>query len=398
MIPIRLFVAFLVLRTLVLLTASTPGDVRRYYDYTEKRARGLLPYRDFAFEYPPLAYAHISFPRLLAPRASFEDYHRLFRLQSFLLDLFAFSLLAASGAVREELLWAYLVATSVLGPVLYDRLDIALAFLFALVVFLWSRGRIAWASGALGVAGAFKVFGALLFPAFVLAEGCTRPFKARELALRCLAFVAGLVLPALPMVRLVGADVFGFLEYHSQRGIQVESTWATLEMALAVCLRLPREVVWNGGAHDLRTEVSSFFSALSLVLIIAVFAAPLALGRGAARARSWVPVAATLSGVLCASKVLSPQFFVFLMPLLAAACSELPDAKVWIGAMLVLAVLTTAGYPLLYEDLLSLRIGAWLLVAARNAVLLLVTGFLYWAWLGPGRSPHSLWSLSAALR
>jgi hypothetical protein len=55
----RLIVGFVLLRMVVLLTLSNPGDVRRYHGYAQKRAEGLAVYRDFAFEYPPLAYGYI---------------------------------------------------------------------------------------------------------------------------------------------------------------------------------------------------------------------------------------------------------------------------------------------------------------------------------------------------
>jgi hypothetical protein len=80
--------------------------------------------------------------------------------------------------------------------------------------------------------------------------------------------------------------------------------------------------------------------------------------------------------------MLSLQFIIFLLAFLAVVGSELRTSSLWTIAMVTLASLTTAGYPILYDDLLALRWYAWLVVGARNTLLVGMTVWLYWNWLG----------------
>jgi hypothetical protein len=84
------------------------------------------------------------------------------------------------------------------------------------------------------------------------------------------------------------------------------------------------------------------------------------------------------------SKVLSPQYVIWLLPLVPLGAAGLPGL-VLSAAFLAVCYLTTQVFPTHYDDLLSLRSPGPELLLARNLLLVLLWGLLLW--LPGGRTP-----------
>ena len=159
------------------------SDISWYLHYADLVAQGQRVYRDFAFEYPPLA-----LPLLLAPpRSSVAAYELWFSLEMIALCAAAAGLTAAAAAA----LWrgfarplaaviAFAVAVAAAGAITANRYDVAVAVALAAFVLFMARGRTTAAAGALGIGVAVKLTPAILLPlVLILAESRRRVLYGR---------------------------------------------------------------------------------------------------------------------------------------------------------------------------------------------------------------------------
>jgi hypothetical protein len=370
-------------------------------------------------EYPPLGLVPILAPAWLAPPPESGDaatraawnrvYTRLFRLELLLVDgaTFALVLLLVARWYGDEPPWrralragAYVAGGLFACEVLYDRIDLVLgALVLAALALSWSRARAGWALGLLALAVGYKLAPLTLVPLFVLAAlpALTRPQARRAAGYAALAALLIALVLALPAARW-GGDALAFVGYHGARGLQVESPLASLAMLAAAVTRRPLGVHRGFGAAELDAPGAATLAALSpLLLLLAVAAATLLIARslgalpadGAARLAQRAPrlvaagVALLLLATMIASKVLSPQYLLWLLPL-----APLLPLRVGWGLVAVCA-LTTLIVPWLYaSQVLRLHPGVLppvgdgptllggALLAARNGALCLLAAAL----------------------
>lgn len=223
-------VALWLLGTLPFLTRlgnwRTSQDLEHYMATAHAALAGARIYTDVPFEYPPYALAWFIGPAALA-----RDLGE-FRVS------FGLLILAVDAAVKAGLLWAgvrerdrppdflpffmYTLATAALGHFLLQRFDVIPAALSCAALLALSGGWTATAGVTIAIAAGTKVYPALLLPvmaAFVWrrGDGSVR---------RLLVGVAAGWLP------LVGASLWApwwnFAAFHSGRGLEVGSFWASI--------------------------------------------------------------------------------------------------------------------------------------------------------------------------
>jgi len=181
----------------------------------------------------------------------------------------------------------------------------------------------------------------------------------------------GLALLYAPFRAVWGPRCLDFLRYHAQRGIEVESSFASVLFVLA-SFGLPTRLVVQYGATDVLSPLSSLFSRLSPVLVaIAVGSLALALARRAlslggapdevaagdpravvlARRDPGAVVAYTLATLLVAlmtSKVLSAQYLIWLAPFVALCPLEGRARHVVFIVYVASCLVTTLIFPYFY--------------------------------------------------
>ena len=74
---------------------------RYYYGYASRALSGKIPYRDFVFEYPVLAFPLLLIPHLLT--SDFDSYRFAFVVEMFLFDVAAIVLIALVSICLEYL-------------------------------------------------------------------------------------------------------------------------------------------------------------------------------------------------------------------------------------------------------------------------------------------------------
>jgi hypothetical protein len=281
-------------------------------------------------------------------------------------------LLARIGATRRRLygvLLAIAVSPLVVGPVLLNTYDPvpALLVVSSLAALVWRRDSFAFA--LLGVAIAAKLYPVALVPLFALWLWRT----GRSLVSPLMALGAAVLVLVGPFAVLGWDGLVDGFRAQAGRGLQVESLGgATLlasdrlglyntEVVHGSTAALSRDL--DGALPDALAIATSFaqLGAVALVLWLFLRARP-------TDVRLIVATAATLTGFLVFARFISPQYLVWLVPIV-------PLAGVVAAALLGVALLLGRLWFFHYRDLFAVEGIAWL-VAARDLVLLGLYGLL----------------------
>jgi hypothetical protein len=363
---------------LLILSAGLPPDLREgsndlslYRQAGESILRGEVPYRDFFIEYPPGSLPAFVPPALFS--ASQASYINLFSLEM-ALTLVVTLLLTALGARRlgGSGTWILPAATFVLAalllyPVAVTRYDAVVALTLGLAVFFATLGGryllLAYASLGLGTAAKFVPLLA------VLPLALTR----RGVARGCGVFLAVVALFFVPFALLGGRGLLQSFAYQAERGLQVESLAASVLMFL----HSAKSIVFEHGAFEVRGEGAGLATSLTpiltlLLLAVTGFAMWWEFRRCGGLEVGAFPrhAAALILAFMLGSRVLSPQYLIWLLPLVPLSAGGLVGTIICV-LFLAACFTTTLVFPIHYADLLSFRYPGPELLVARN--LLLVT-------------------------
>ncbi len=193
-----------------------------------------------------------------------------------------------------------------------------------------------------------------------------------------------------PYLLLQGADPLGPFHFYASRGIQIESLSAGV-IGFVRSLGVPASVSYSYGSDNLVDPMASaVLRLLTPIQVIALGATCTAAvvrftrrGGHTLQDRSGLIVGCTCAvlALMLTSRVLSTQYIVWLVPFLALLCSR----NRWLAALaLVICLLTTLIYPVLYLNLVAQDLGALALLNARNFLLVVV---LFWAFTELLRRP-----------
>jgi uncharacterized membrane protein len=331
---------------------------------------GAVPYRDFSLEYPPGALPAFILPAL----GPADDYRTLFELSMALCGAATVVLvvvtLAALDAHPRRLFAAAIfvgLAPLGLGSVVLTRFDLWPAALVAGALAALVSGRSRLGLGVLGVAIAVKVYPVALVPLALLYAG--RRHGPREAAVGLAVLVAALAALLLPFAILSPDGLVDSFERQAGRPLQVESLGASLLLVAHQFGSYMPSVVSSfgsqnleGGLADALATAETALLAVAVVGIWAVFA-----NTKGSREQLLAASAAAVTAFVAFGKVLSPQFLLWLVPLV-------PLVAGWWGVcasgLLALAlVLTHLWFPSRYWDLVDLEALPAGLVLARDLVL-----------------------------
>ncbi len=355
-------------------------DLFLYRSYAELFLDGSLPYRDVAFEYPPLAAPLLALPAVLG---SGDDAYRLtfaalaLALAAILVALLGGLARRTGGDPRRAML-AGAAAPLFTGAMLRTHFDLApvVITLGALLLVVSNRPRTGLA--VLGVGVMTKGFPIVVLPvavAWLMAHGRRR--EAVE-GTGALALVVVTVAGAAAAVSLSGATEA--VTYHLDRPVQVESAPAQLLLGLDGLGGGRAEVVHSHRSEGVRHPASAALVALFTALLVGAVAL---LTVGVARRSSTADAGegsdarmltlASLGAVAAFAafgKVLSPQFLIWVVPLAALAFAWRMPALA--AAATAAIALTLVEFPAHYADVVQREPAALWLVAVRDAVLVLV--------------------------
>jgi hypothetical protein len=342
-------------------------DVGLYGEYARGLLDGRIPYRDVFVEYPPGAFAVLTPPALLPEEAYRHAFKALMAALGVGMLIVAALILVRLGAGSRRLygsLTALALAPLALGPVSLNTYDAwpALLVAAALCALLYERPALAFA--LLGLAVTAKLYPAALLPLFAVAVG------PRRLARPLLVFGAVVVAVIGPFAVIGWDGLEASFEAQAQRALQLESLGGAL-LAAADRLGIYDATVVAGSTAALSRDLAgslpdalavttSILQATAVVVIVWLYARGRPTGE-----RLVAATAATLAGFLAFSRFVSPQYLVWLLPLVPLVAPPIGVAAVgFLAAAMVLGRL----WFFHYRDVFALGDTVWL-VFARDVLL-----------------------------
>ena len=362
---IVLFVIACLLPRIGLYTGDAPADVKLFQTFGDRTLAGEIPYRDFFVEYPPGA-----LPAFVAPALGpGEDYVVLFKSLQIGLGAATIALVALTlallGATQRRLYVAaafVALAPLALGPTLLNRYDLWPAALLAGATAALVAGRAALGLGVLAAAVLAKGYALAVVPPallYVWARGGRNELKRGVLAFAVTAFAI-----AAPFLVAGPGGLRHAVTIQTSRGLHIESLGGSI-LAGADRLGLYAANVVSGFAFELDGSLPDSVATLAtIVQLAAVVAVWILYRRGPANEpRLVVAVAAAVTAFAAFGKVLSPQFLIWLIPLVPLAAGLVAPAL-----LLAALGLTQAFFPGRYRGVLDIGSETWL-VLGRNLVL-----------------------------
>jgi len=348
-------------------------DTIEYHRFGLAMVDGKVPYRDFRVEYPPGALPAFALPALGHP--DFDLFQRQFQI---LIGLLAGAALLAMAHVLNSLraspprlagaLGFYAIAPLVLGSVIIHRYDLWPAALTVGGLALLLSGRDRTGLAVLGVGIAAKLFPAVVVPPALVYVWRTRGRREALTALACAA--AAVAVFFVPFLVLAPDGLWESIHRQASRPLQIESLGSGILLAAHQVGGLDLDVVTSHGSQNLAGALPD-----ALGLAQAVVLAALLLGIWIAAAlgppspeRLVRYAAASVTAFVAFDKVLSPQFMIWLIPLVPLVRGRRGLAA---SALLGLALLLTQlWFPIRYWDLAQglEAFPSWL-VLARDVVL-----------------------------
>ncbi len=283
---------------------NAAGDVPLFESYGQAVREGHVPYRDFPLEYPPGA-----LPAFVVPALPGHAYMTWFDWSMAVCGAACVALVALCRPPRWGL--AFIAVSPLLvGTLLRSHFDLwpALLLLGGLAALLRDRHRLGWALLAAAVAA--KIFPLVVAPLAVV--WTLRRRGRRELVHAVAVAVAVLAVAFVPFAVLGPSELRSTLTGQVTRPLQIETLAAS---ALMTFERPIPEIKSSHGSKSLpnRGGLATATSAVMLALLAALW---IGFVRGPmAPERLQRYAAACVCAFVAFGKILSPQFLIWLVPL-----------------------------------------------------------------------------------
>ncbi len=336
------------------------SDVPVYVHWADLVRGGAVPYRDFSFDYPPVA-----LPALLLPAYMSWSYATSFAV--FMGVCGAGCIAAAASALRAvgagtERTWAALLAIGVsplvLGSLFDTRFDLWPTLLAVGALAAVVRERPVLSGVLLGLGFAAKLWPGVLLPIAAVYLWRQRG-RARALT-AVVAFVAVAAACFLPFAVLAPDGLRAMFADQLNRPLQVESLGAAVLIAGQHLGMHPLATVTSHGAQALSGRGAGLAATLSTAIEIAAVVwiwIAFARRRNAAGEAALLAAAAAVSALVAFDRVLSPQYLIWLVPFVPLVRG---GRGLIAGGLLLLALgLTQSWFPWHYWSLALGHAGPW---------------------------------------
>ena len=340
------------------------ADVALYNWWAENISNGQFPLNDPMWQYPPLAAVVFCFAHSLGPGtigfvafAVFADLGIMALIMKHAKKLLVFNPFAP---------WIWVAAPIFIGPIMFGRFDIfpTLAMIAALILFTSPT-----AFGSLVALGAllkvWPVLGLIATP---------RASASKVFSAFAVTFISGSMI-------LVAwwPGSFSFIAGQRSRGLQIESVGALPYM------------IWNAGPKDIKIEllygaVEVVASGTRLVCILVTL-----IGAGLLGSLVWRRYRGDLEHIeasdltllavlisMVTSRVLSPQYIVWVVALIAVCAFKPQRNFVWIASLILTSSLCgSIIYPAMY---IEFEVGKLLPVAIHTIRIVTLVAATYLCW------------------
>jgi hypothetical protein len=360
-------------------------DTPVYQHYGNLIADGKVPYRDFDVEYPPGALPIFALPGLARhghDQQVSAGFRRAFETLMWMCGALA---LAAMAVVLRELrrsnveVWLPLLfaalAPLLLGSVILSRFDLWPTAIVAAALAALVSGRLRIGHVLLGLGVTAKIYPAVFVP---LGVAYVWKRAGRREALTCLALALGVVATVfLPFVVLSPGGVWHSISIQLSRPLQVESLGAAFLLVGHHVFGFGLAGETSHGSQNVAGTAAGVLAVVTSIVQVAVLLwIWLSFARGAGTKEALVrSTAAALCAFIALGKVLSPQFLIWLIPIVPLVRGR---RGLWASALLAAALaLTQLWFPFRYFRLaLHFEGGVSWVLFARDLVLVALTALL----------------------
>ncbi|MFA5809297.1 MAG: glycosyltransferase 87 family protein [Thermoleophilia bacterium] len=363
----------------------TITDIPVYYSYASRIAQGLMPYRDFSSEYPPLAMALFSLPRLLSG-AGESEFVAWFQVEMLLFSCGIVLLLSWISWSQWQNVWKvagtlamYTLFLLSLGSIVQERFDLAAAFLMlaSVACFITDRYLAAWL--LLGIGLMTKVVPVLIAPIFLIAHYRRRQFN--EVWMGPVAMIMAALTVSIPFLLASPEGLANAFLYHVERPLQIESTWSSPILLYSKLTGYPAYIMNSYGSHNVYSTVSDTLVMISGPLTaVALLTGYWIFWRRSRKDGNGLPdisgntiirfVAIAIVTFIVGGKVLSPQFLIWLIPLVPLVIGA--DRIALAGIFEAVLLFTQFEFPYSYWQLYTLQPYMVATVAVRNLLLIVL--------------------------
>lgn len=406
------------------------SDVSVYFDFAGRMAQGFRPYVDFEVEYPPLAVPLFTIPGHTGDMIAYARWFSAEMMVVVGVAAIVVAITATSlwrdwaRPLAAAAVFALSVAAT--GAIIANRYDATVALVLALCLLCLARRWWPWAALILGLGFALKLTPAILLPLVLVLAG-----RRRQMLPALAAFTLAALLPWVPYLAHGREGLKYVFTYHMERPLQVESALATPFWIGHLMNRVWVEVgsaygsqfIATDGAGTAALDAGVALTAIALagfaflwkrratlhddllvvvgglLGVLAVFGGGLLLASASAESVAgvslWIAGAALLAvyaliwrrrqtlrddprlvplavlalilAFMTFGKVLSPQYFIWVLPVIALVAVE----RRALGALaIVVVLLTQIEFPAQYWPFIEMDRSAVALVVLRNLTLL----------------------------
>jgi len=374
--------------------SALTGDVKLFFEYSSKIFQGLLPYRNFTVEYPPLALVFFTIPRLAA--STIDGYCYAFAVEILVFDLVALYLLDKLSRIINVkptiTLIVYTLLILVIGPLLIYRFDLIPAVMVLASLYFLSQKKYGLAWGMLAVGVITKIYPVVIAPLFLIYELSQRGHKETLKEIAYCALLTEIIIA--PFFLLSPSGFVKAFMLQMQRGLQLESTYSSFILLLqnlgltnvyikTTITPLATSNIISGAASVL-VKVAPVIMAAALLSLYWLFyrrywdtfKTSFSAGQEDAAAIIYYAFLAVLIFVLT-TVVFSPQYLIWFLPI-APMITRQKKWVIW-PALVITALLTYYEFPLHYSLLQAGDSKVVYVLAARNILLIaLVLWLIEW--------------------
>jgi hypothetical protein len=362
--------------------------------------KGAAAYKDFSFPYPPFSLPFIYLPYLF-DLPSILSYRNVFRLEmmffDFLCVVFIYLFLRNRLKYNDNKICLAILLYSLLGlligHLLYERMDIVIAAIFVGIIYYYTdKTTNRPAVYGLCIFGIlFKIMPIFFIPIIFLTD-LWKMIEYKKLQPRVFLY---------PLISLcfcaaylylynlsVNGKLFAYLLEHNQRGIQIESLWASPILLLASFTHIEGfQILYNYGALHITDKVIpplylcfSKYTGFVILVIFFIYYAYLLLDKKlVTRNKAKIFFLANFVVLLILisfQRVLSPQFLIWCLP--GFCIISVGRRKYFFILAIILYLLTYFVYDIGFIKLHNMNLLFIIITFIRNPFLVFITVFVFY--------------------
>jgi uncharacterized membrane protein len=353
-----------------------------YFDYASQMFQGAVPYRDFPLEYPPLAILFLALPGLAG--SDLSGYAISFTVEILVFDLLGLYLIFAISRLRGlrcgTTLSVYTLSLLALWPVTVTRYDLIPAIMALAAIYCFMRDKTGTSWTILAAGTMTKLFPIIIAPLFLLSSLLHRQYGRAIRGAGVFALTALVI--AIPFIVLSPRGLLESFTYQTQRGLQIESLYASLLLVGQALHLIETPLEFDFGSVNIAGHLADTLARVSLLVLLFLLLVvywycfntmrvanqhnSLASDTGAQGELLNFSLLVTLVFIVF-NKVLSPQYLVWLYPIVPLVSGKWKPV-LW-GVFLAAAALTTYLFPYHYLELLDLKVTEIVVLVSRNVLL-----------------------------